>query len=102
MATVVAQPVVATLTRSAIFLVLRVNPGSNAENGSGDGGSKESSSANSSLGNVCRFLSKEDVSKAIGVEIVRADPGENGCTYIAKGTQADMTAKHMKAMLATQ
>jgi hypothetical protein len=76
--------------------------GSNAENGSGDAGSKESSSANSSLGNVCRFLSKEDVSKAIGVEIVRADPGENGCTYIAKGTQADMTAKHMKAMLATR
>ena len=30
-ATVVAQPVVATLTRSAIFLVLKVNPGSRAE-----------------------------------------------------------------------
>lgn len=31
MATVVAQPVVATLTRSAIFLVLKVNPGRQAE-----------------------------------------------------------------------
>nr|WP_218625404.1 Dyp-type peroxidase [Luteibacter sp. dw_328] len=30
-ATVVAQPVVATLTRSAIFLVLKVNPGNSAE-----------------------------------------------------------------------
>jgi hypothetical protein len=76
--------------------------GSKAENGSSDAGSKDSSSANSSLGNVCRFLSKDDVSKAIGVEIVRADPGENGCTYIAKGSQADMTAKHMRAMLATR
>src|ERR1700679_1697354 len=30
-ATVVAQPVVGTLTRSAIFLVLKVNPGGSAE-----------------------------------------------------------------------
>ena len=74
--------------------------GSNTEEGSAKAGSKDSSSTNSSLGDVCRFLSKEDVSKAIGVEIVRTEPGDNGCSYVAKGTQADMTAKHLKAMVA--
>jgi hypothetical protein len=74
--------------------------GSNTEDGSAKAGSKDSSSTNSSLGDVCRFLSKEDVSKAIGVEIVRTEPGDNGCSYVAKGTQADMTAKHLKAMVA--
>ena len=74
--------------------------GSNTEDGSAKAGSKDSSSTNSSLGDVCRFLSKEDVSKAIGVEIVRTEPGDNGCSYVAKGTQAEMTAKHVKAMVA--
>ena len=54
------------------------------------------------MGNVCRFFSKEDVSRAIGVEIVRTDSEDNGCTYIAKGTQADMTAKHATAMIAAR
>lgn len=58
-----------------------------------------SDSSSNSLGNVCRFLSKEDVGRAIGVEIIRAEPGDNTCNYIAKGTQADMTAKHAAAML---
>jgi hypothetical protein len=71
----------------------------NAE-ASGQTGSRASSSSSGSMGNVCRFLSKEDVSKAIGVEIVRTEPGDNGCSYIAKGTQAEMSAKHMKAMVA--
>ena len=53
-------------------------------------------------GDVCRLLSKEDVSKAIGVEIVRTEPGGDGCSYIAKGTQADMTAKHVAAMMAAR
>ncbi len=63
-------------------------------------GSKGSTSASGSMGDVCHLLSKEDVSKAIGVEIVRTEPGDNGCSYVAKGTQADMTAKHLKAMVA--
>lgn len=50
------------------------------------------------IGNVCRLLSKDQVSQAIGVQIVRAAPEDNGCTYIAKGTQAEMTAKHASAM----
>ncbi len=69
---------------------------------SGQAGSKASSSSSGSMGNVCRFLSKEDVSKAIGVEIVRTEPGDDGCSYIAKGTQADMTAKHVTAMMAAR
>lgn len=73
----------------------------NAE-GSGQTESGASSSSSESMGNVCRFLSKEDVSKAIGVEIVRTQPADNGCSYIAKGTQADMTAKHVTAMMAAR
>jgi hypothetical protein len=75
--------------------------GENAgDNGSGvrspSGGSDSSTN---SLGNVCRFLSKEDVSKAIGVEIIRTETGDNTCSYIAKGTQQQMTAKHAAAMV---
>jgi hypothetical protein len=67
--------------------------------GSGLGRSESERSAESgTMGDVCRLLSKEDVSKAIGVEIIRAQPEDNGCSYIAKGTQADMTAKHVTAM----
>lgn len=52
------------------------------------------------MGDVCRLLSKQDVSKAVGVEIVRTESKDNGCSYMAKGTQQDMTAKHLKAMVA--
>jgi hypothetical protein len=69
----------------------------------GDSASGEASAAtrnDNSMGDVCRFLSKEDVSKAIGVEIVRTESKDNGCSYMAKGTQQDMAAKHLKAMAA--
>jgi hypothetical protein len=77
---------------------------SSSHSGSEPSGSASSSSGstNGSMGDVCRLLSKADVSKAIGVEIVRTEPGENGCSYIAKGTQADMTAKHVRAMMAAR
>ena len=42
------------------------------------------------------------VGSAIGVPIVRTEPIDNGCNYFAKGTQAQMTAKHMSAMMATK
>jgi len=61
-------------------------------------GADTSGSSHGSLGNVCRFLSKEDVSKAIGVEIIRAEAKDNVCNYVAKGTQIEMTAKHAAAM----
>ena len=70
---------------------------------SGNASSSDSSaSSDNSLGDVCRFLSKEQVSKAIGVEIIRTESKDNGCSYIARGTQADMTAKHMAAIAGTK
>jgi len=50
-------------------------------------------------GNACRLLSKEDVSSAIGVTIVETQASDNGCSYLAKGTAADMVAKHTAAMI---
>jgi hypothetical protein len=73
---------------------------SDSDNGSSSGDG--SSSANNSTGDVCRFLSKEDVSKAIGVEIIRTQTDNNSCSYIAKGDKADMVAKHTTAMIASR
>lgn len=50
----------------------------------------------------CRFLSKDDVSHAVGVAIIRAEPQDEGCVYIAHGDPADMTSKHMASMLTNQ
>lgn len=70
-------------------------------NGSGLGESESGRSAESgTMGDVCRLLSTQDVSKAVGVEIVRTESKDNGCSYMAKGTQQEMTAKHVKAMVA--
>lgn len=68
--------------------------------GSGYGETESEHSESGTMGDVCRLLSKQDVSKAVGVEIVRAEPKDNGCSYIAKGTQQEMTAKHLRAMVA--
>src|SRR5579864_1414776 len=57
------------------------------------------SAESGTMGDVCRLLSKEDVSKAVGVEIVRTESKDNGCSYVAEGTQQEMTAKHVKAMI---
>ncbi|HEY2819908.1 MAG TPA: hypothetical protein VGJ06_02605 [Candidatus Acidoferrum sp.] len=66
------------------------------------GGSSGSSASSGSLGNVCRYLSKEDVGSAIGVPIVRTESVDNGCNYYAKGNQAQMSAKHVTAMMASK
>jgi len=50
----------------------------------------------------CRFLSKEDVSRAIGVPIVATRTTDAGCEYLATGTSADMTAKHLAAVMASR
>jgi hypothetical protein len=71
------------------------------EEGSGSGETESRRSAESGTsGDTCRLLSKQEVSKAIGVEIVHTEPADNGCSYIAKGTQQEMTAKHLKALVA--
>jgi hypothetical protein len=51
-------------------------------------------------GDLCRFLSKEDVSSSTGTTIIRADPAPDGCVYIAHGDPADALTKHMGGMLA--
>ncbi|MDQ2839555.1 MAG: hypothetical protein M3Y72_00630 [Acidobacteriota bacterium] len=51
-------------------------------------------------GDLCRFLSKEDVSSSTGTKIIRADPAPDGCVYIANGDPADALTKHMGGMLA--
>jgi hypothetical protein len=53
-------------------------------------------------GDPCRFLSKEDVSSAVGVAIIRAEAQDAGCNYIAHGDPADMTSKHMTSMVGSQ
>ena len=50
-------------------------------------------------GDPCRFLSKAEVSQAVGVQIIRTDGSDNGCNYIAKGDPADATSKHMASMI---
>lgn len=56
-------------------------------------------STSSSAPDPCRYLSKQDVGKAIGVEIVATQADGDGCSYLAAGTQADMSAKHTAAMM---
>jgi hypothetical protein len=50
-------------------------------------------------GDPCRFLSKAEVSRAVGLAVIRTDAKDDGCSYIAKGDPADVTAKHAAAML---
>ena len=45
----------------------------------------------------CKFLSKEDVSAAIGMTVVRAESNTGsdvGCSYFVKGDVTDLTMKH--------
>jgi hypothetical protein len=67
--------------------------------GSGDSGSGGSGSNGGIEGDACRLLSKDEVSRAIGVGIVATENTDGGCSYLAQGTSADMTARHMAAML---
>ncbi len=53
-------------------------------------------------GDPCRFLSKEDVSRAVRVAVIRVQAQDAGCSYIAHGDPADMTSKHMTSMVGSQ
>jgi hypothetical protein len=69
-------------------------------NSSGSSGSGSGSGSNGGIsGDACRFLSKEEVGRAIGVEIVATQTADGGCAYMAKGDSGGMTAKHMSAMV---
>jgi hypothetical protein len=63
------------------------------------GNDSSSNSPGGFKGDPCRFLSKAEVSQAVGVQIIRTDGTDNGCSYIAKGDPADATAKHMSSMI---
>jgi hypothetical protein len=65
---------------------------------SATGGDKSAAVA----GDPCLLLSKQDVSQAIGVSIVETSPADGGCSYLARGTAADMAAKHAAAMMAAK
>jgi hypothetical protein len=63
------------------------------------GGSSDSGSNGGISGDPCRLLSKEEVGRAIGVGIVATETSDAGCSYLAQGDSADMTSKHMAAMM---
>jgi len=50
-------------------------------------------------GDPCRFLTKAEVSQAVGLPILRAEAQDSSCSYIAKGDPAEVTAKHLSSML---
>ncbi len=56
-------------------------------------------SAGGFKGDPCRFLSKAEVSQAVGLPVIRTEATDGGCSYIAKGDPADVTAKHLSSML---
>jgi hypothetical protein len=57
-----------------------------------------SSSSTSSFGNVCRYLSADDVSRALKVTVVATKSEGDSCQYLVHGDTADLTAKHMAAL----
>jgi hypothetical protein len=65
----------------------------------GSGSVSESSGPNLFKGDPCRFLTKQEVSHAIGVTVIRTESKDAGCSYIAKGDPAEVTAKHAAAMM---
>ena len=70
---------------------------------SGDSGGSGGSESNGGIrGDPCRLLSKEEVGRAIGVEIVATETSDAGCSYLSQGNSGDMTAKHMAAMAGTR
>jgi hypothetical protein len=65
----------------------------------GSGVLSDNDSGGGFKGDPCRFLSKAEVSQAVGLVVIRTEAKDDGCSYIAKGDPADVTAKHAAAML---
>jgi hypothetical protein len=76
--------------------------GSSSNSASPDSSSGGTGSGKAGGIDACSLLSKEDVGRAVGIEIARTQPGDNSCSYIAKGDKADMLAKHATAMTAAR
>jgi hypothetical protein len=64
--------------------------------------SKPEGSSEAFAGDACKLLSSDDVGNAIGIAIVDTHSEDGGCTYFAKGTGADMAAKHAAAMVGSK
>ena len=64
--------------------------GSSNSDSSDSGGSRNNGGIS---GDPCRLLSKDEVGSAIGVPIVATETTDAGCSYLAHGDSADMTAK---------
>lgn len=80
--------------------VPRLGPLSGSTSKSNSSNKDDSASKMSIPGSACRYLSKEEVGKAIGVEIIAIQSDSNNdCSYLAHGNSADMTAKHLSAMV---
>ncbi|HYM78451.1 MAG TPA: hypothetical protein VE377_20935 [Candidatus Dormibacteraeota bacterium] len=73
-------------------------------NASTDAVNSNSSTSSTSVsgGDPCRYLSKQDVGQAIGVEIVGTRIEGESCSYLAKGSAGDMAAKHASAILGSK
>jgi hypothetical protein len=50
-------------------------------------------------GDACRFLTPTEVSKALGVAITGTRSNPASCDYLAHGTAANMTSKHLSAIM---
>jgi zinc-ribbon domain len=74
-------------------------PGPGALGGLLSGASSSDDSAGGFKGDPCRFLSKAEVSQAVGLPVIRTEANDGGCSYIARGDPADVTAKHMSSMI---
>jgi hypothetical protein len=75
--------------------------GDRIDNASPSGTSAASRSPASPFsGDPCRLLSKQDVSAAIGAKIVGTQSADGTCNFYAQGDQAEMSAKHVTAMMA--
>jgi hypothetical protein len=76
---------------------------SKAVSGSGSRTDSSGSGNNGGIsGDPCRLLSKEEVGRSIGVQIVATQSADVGCSYLAQGDSGDMTSKHMAAMIAAR
>ena len=73
--------------------------GPGASGGLLSGASSGDDSAGGFKGDPCRFLSKAEVSQAVGLQVIRTEAKDGGCSYVAKGDPADVTAKHMSSMI---
>lgn len=63
--------------------------------------SGSSSTSTSTFGNVCRYLTPDEVGRALNVTIVATKSEGDSCQYLVHGDAADLTAKHMAALGAT-